>query len=223
MHLSPDEIIYLSFGKIRVSATLVYTWLIIGLLTILSLCVRQKIQFSFTPTKIQSILEIIVLSIKNQIEEIGLVPGERYLSFVATIFIFVGTAHLLTLFPFYITPTSSLSTTSGLALLVFISVPYYGISKIGLKQYLKEYFKPTFLMFPFHILSECSRTLALAVRLFGNMMSGEMILGILLMIAPLFFPILMTALGLLTGMVQAYIFTILATVYIAAATRGHES
>jgi len=103
-----------------------------------------------------------------------------------------------------------------------VAVPLFGISEQGVGNYLKSYVKPTFIMLPFNIISEISRTLALAVRLFGNMMSGAMIIGILLTITPFIFPIVMTALGLLTGMVQAYIFFILATVYIAAATRTRE-
>jgi F-type H+-transporting ATPase subunit a len=102
---------------------------------------------------------------------------------------------------------------------VFVAVPFFGIEEQGVGNYLKSYVKPTFIMLPFNIISELSRTLALAVRLFGNMMSGAMIIGILLTITPFIFPIIMTALGLLTGMVQAYIFSILAAVYIAAATR----
>jgi F-type H+-transporting ATPase subunit a len=102
---------------------------------------------------------------------------------------------------------------------VFVAVPFFGIKEQGVGNYLKSYMKPTPIMLPFNIISELSRTLALAVRLFGNMMSGAMIIAILLTITPLIFPIIMTALGLLTGMVQAYIFTILAGVYIAAATR----
>ena len=102
---------------------------------------------------------------------------------------------------------------------MFVAVPFYGVRAQGLRGYLKSYVEPTFIMLPFNIISEVSRTLALAVRLFGNMMSGAMIIGILLTITPFVFPIVMTTLGLLTGMVQAYIFSILATVYIAAATR----
>jgi F-type H+-transporting ATPase subunit a len=102
-------------------------------------------------------------------------------------------------------------------------VPLYGIAEEGVKEYLSAYLKPTVIMLPFNIISELSRTLALAARLFGNMMSGTMILGILLTITPLIFPIALSALGLLTGMVQAYIFTILAAVYIAAATRPRQS
>ncbi|MDB5295296.1 MAG: synthase subunit, partial [Phycisphaerales bacterium] len=103
-----------------------------------------------------------------------------------------------------------------------VAVPLFGIEDQGLVGYLKTYVQPTWVMLPFNLISEVSRTLALAVRLFGNMMSGAMIIAILLTITPFFFPILMTALGLLTGMVQAYIFSILAAVYIAAATRPPE-
>jgi F-type H+-transporting ATPase subunit a len=127
-------------------------------------------------------------------------------------------ANLFTVVPCYETPTGSLSTTTALALCVFVAVPVFGIGQLGWRSYLKSYLQPTMIMLPFNIISELSRTLALAVRLFGNMMSGTMILGILLTITPFIFPVAMSALGLLTGMVQAYIFSILATVYIAAAT-----
>jgi F-type H+-transporting ATPase subunit a len=121
--------------------------------------------------------------------------------------------------PGYDPPTASLSTTTALALSVFVAVPFFGIEEQGVRSYLKSYTKPTVIMLPFNIISELSRTLALAIRLFGNMMSGAMIIAILLTITPFIFPIVMTVLGLLTGMVQAYIFSILAAVYIAAATR----
>jgi F-type H+-transporting ATPase subunit a len=100
---------------------------------------------------------------------------------------------------------------------VFVAVPFYGIQERGWGGYLRSYLEPTIIMLPFNIISEFSRTLALAVRLFGNMMSGTMILGILLIVTPFLFPVVMSALGLLTGMVQAYIFSVLALVYIAAA------
>ncbi len=106
---------------------------------------------------------------------------------------------------------------------MFVAVPFFGISNEGLGGYLRSYLQPTAIMLPFNLISELSRTLALAVRLFGNMMSGAMIIGILLTITPFIFPIIMTALGLLTGMVQAYIFFILAAVYIAAATQAGKS
>jgi F-type H+-transporting ATPase subunit a len=146
----------------------------------------------------------------------------RYLPFIGTLFIFIATANLLTIVPGYEPPTSSLSTTAALALCVFVAVPSFGIAQRGWRSYLKSYIEPTLIMLPFNMISELSRTLALAVRLFGNMMSGTMIIAILLTITPLVFPVAMTMLGLLTGMVQAYIFSILATVYIAAATGDND-
>jgi F-type H+-transporting ATPase subunit a len=167
-------------------------------------------------------LEIIVTTIEKQIEEVGLRQPHKYLGFLGTLFLFVAMASLFTIVPGYEPPTGSLSTTTALAICVFVAVPLFGIADFGLRGYLGEYLKPTIIMLPFNIISEISRTLALAIRLFGNMMSGTMILAILLTITPFIFPIAMSVLGLLTGMVQAYIFSILATVYIAAATRARK-
>jgi F-type H+-transporting ATPase subunit a len=161
----------------------------------------------------------VVTSIEQQMKEVGLDQPKRYLGFLGTLFLFAGTASLCTILPGFKPPTGSLSTTAALALCVFIAVPVFGIRDQGLGGYLRTYTTPTVIMLPFNIISEFSRTMALAVRLFGNMMSGVMIVAILLTITPFIFPIAMTALGLLTGMVQAYIFSILAAVYIAAATR----
>jgi F-type H+-transporting ATPase subunit a len=144
-------------------------------------------------------------------------------AFWAPFFLFIAAATLFTVIPGYEPPTGSLSTTVAPAACVFVAVPFFGIKERGIVKYLKSYAEPTFIMLPFNLISEISRTLALAVRLFGNMMSGAMIVAILLTIVPFFFPIVMTALGLLTGMVQAYIFTILAAVYIAASTRVRKS
>lgn len=221
MHLSPDQIILIQKGAFKINGTLVYTWLVMALLVFGSRLLSSRLTSSLKPSKFQAIVEVIILGIQKQIEDVGLKSSGKYLAFLGTLFLSIGTAHLCTIFPFYKTPTSSLSTTAALAICVFIAVPFYGISEQGLMGYFKSYLKPTPFMFPFHVISEFSRTLALAIRLFGNMMSGEMILGILLVITPLFFPVVMSALGLLTGMVQAYIFSILACVYIAAATRGH--
>ncbi len=167
----------------------------------------------------QNLLEIIVSNIEKQIVDVGLSEPRKYLGFLGTIFLFIATASVCTIIPGYETPTGSLSTTTALALCVFFAVPFFGINEIGLSSYLRSYMRPTFIMLPFNIISEVSRTLALAIRLFGNMMSGTLIIAILVSVTPLLFPIIMRALGLLTGMVQAYIFTVLAAVYIAAATR----
>jgi F-type H+-transporting ATPase subunit a len=150
------------------------------------------------------------------------VPPAKYLAFLGTLFLFLATATLATVLPGYEPPTGSLSTTVALALSVFLAVPIFGITERGLLGYLKEYLEPVPIMLPFHLIAEVFRTVALAVRLFGNMMSGVMIVAILLTVTPFVFPLLMIGLGLLTGMVQAYIFSILAAVYIAAATQGHQ-
>jgi len=188
-------------------------------LVIGSALVTRKLSTGLQRSGWQNLLEIVVTAIEKQIQDVGLTPPQKYIGFLGTLFLFVGTASLCTVIPGYETPTGSLSTTAALALCVFAAVPLFGIEEQGVGDYLKSYTKPTFIMLPFNIIGEVSRTLALAVRLFGNMMSGAMIVGILLTITPLIFPIFMTALGLLTGMVQAYIFSILAAVYIAAATR----
>ena len=219
MRLSPDELLFWEYGFIKLNATILFTWSLMIFLTITSVLITQKLTQSEKRSRWQNLLEILVTGIEKQIQEIGLTQPRNYITFLGTLFLFIGAASLFTIIPGYEPPTGSLSTTAALALIVFVSVPYFGILEQGLGNYLKTYIKPTFIMLPFNIISELSRTLALAVRLFGNMMSGAMILGILLSITPFLFPIIMTLLGLLTGMVQAYIFTILAAVYIAAATR----
>jgi F-type H+-transporting ATPase subunit a len=219
MHLSPDDIIFWQYGLIKINATIVFTWGLMFFLAAGSKLVTRKLSGGPVRTRWQNLLEIVVTAINTQISEVGLQKPEKYLDFLGTLFLFIATASIFTIVPGYEAPTGSLSTTTALAICVFVAVPFFGIAQSGLGGYLESYLKPTIIMLPFNIISELSRTLALAVRLFGNMMSGTMILGILLTITPFVFPIAMSALGLLTGMVQAYIFSILATVYIAAATR----
>jgi F-type H+-transporting ATPase subunit a len=141
---------------------------------------------------------------------------------VGTLFLFVAVSNALAIVPGYVPPTASLSTTAGLAICVFVAVPIYGVINQGWGGFLKHYVEPSVVMLPFNVIGELSRTLALAVRLFGNVMSGAKIAAILLAVAPLFFPILMQALGLLTGLIQAYIFAILAVVYIASGEEAGE-
>jgi len=222
MHLSPDAIIFWQHGFLKLNATIVFTWGLMIVLAVGSKLITRNLSTDLKRSRWQNLLEIVVTLIEKQIEEVGLPHPKRYLPFLGTLFLFVALAALCTIIPGYEPPTGSLSTTAALALCVFVAVPFFGIVERGLGDYLKSYVKPTFIMLPFNIISELSRTLALAVRLFGNMMSGAMIIGILLTITPIIFPIVMTALGLLTGMVQAYIFSILAAVYIAAATRVRQ-
>jgi F-type H+-transporting ATPase subunit a len=222
MRLSPDDMIFWQHGFLKLNGTIAFTWGLMLVLTVGSKLVTRKLSTDLERSRWQNFLEIIVTGIVKQIRDVGLRDPRKYLGFLGTLFLFVASASLCTIIPGYEPPTGSLSTTAALALCVLVAVPLFGLEAQGLGGYLKSYVEPTVIMLPFNIISELSRTLALAVRLFGNMMSGTMILAILLTITPFVFPIAMSALGLLTGMVQAYIFTILAAVYIAAATRGRK-
>ena len=219
MDLTSDQQILWQYGFFKLNGTIATTWAMIVAMGVGSKLVTRRLATEGAISRWQGLLEIVVTSIEKQIRDVGLEQPEKYISFLGTLFLFVATAALCTVIPGFKPPTGSLSTTAALALCVFVAVPLFGIEEQGLGGYLKTYTKPTIIMLPFNIISELSRTLALAVRLFGNMMSGAMIIAILLTITPFLFPIVMTALGLLTGMVQAYIFSILAAVYIAAATR----
>jgi F-type H+-transporting ATPase subunit a len=220
VHLSADELIFWQNGFFKLNATIVFTWGLMLVLAVGSKLITRKISTDMKRSHWQNLLEIIITGMEKQIEEVGLGQPRKYLPFLGTLFLFVAASSLCTVIPGYQPPTGSLSTTTALALCVFVSVPFFGINEQGVGNYIKSYMQPTPIMLPFNILSELTRTLALAVRLFGNMMSGAMIVGILLTLVPFIFPIIMTVLGLLTGMVQAYIFSILAAVYIAAATRA---
>jgi len=222
MQLSPDELIYWQYGFLKLNATIVFTWALMLILAVGSRLITRRLSTEHKRSRWQNLLEIVVTGITKQIEEVGLSQPQKYLGFLGTLFLFIATASLFTIIPGYQPPTGSLSTTTALALCVLVAVPMFGIQEQGLGGYLRSYIQPTFIMLPFNLISEVSRTLALAVRLFGNMMSGAMIIGILLTITPFVFPIVMTLLGLLTGLVQAYIFSILAAVYIAAATQVHR-
>jgi len=217
MRLSPDQWIFWQSGFVKLNATIVFTWGLMLVLVLGSRFVTRRLSIGPERSRWQNLLEIVVTMILRQIEEVGLRRPRKYLAFLGTLFLLVAAAALCTVLPGFEPPTGLLSTTAALALCVLIAVPYFGIQDQGVRSYLASYAEPTVIMLPFNIISEVSRTLALAVRLFGNMMSGAMIIAILLTITPFIFPVVMTVLGLLTGMVQAYIFFILATVYIAAA------
>jgi len=223
VRLSPDQLIFWQHGFLKLNGTIVFTWGLMLVLAVGSKLITRKLSTGMKRSRWQNLLEILVTGIGKQIEDVGLKHPEKYIGFLGSLFLFVALAALCTIIPGFEPPTSSLSTTAALALSVFVAVPLFGIEEQGLWSYLKSYAEPTVIMLPFNIISELSRTLALAVRLFGNMMSGVMIIGILLTITPFLFPIVMTVLGLLTGMVQAYIFSILAAVYIAAAARTRKA
>src|SRR5208337_606111 len=193
--ISPDQIILWQWWFVKINATMIFTWLIMALLLFFSWLATHRLSTDIHITRWQNLLEVIVSTIRDQIKEISQDNPDHYLAFIGTLFLFIGLSNLLAVIPGYVAPTSSLTTTAALAICVFIAVPLYGITKRGLLAYLKEYFQPTFIFFPFHVMGEFTRTLALSIRLFGNIMSHDKVIGILLAVTPLFFPIVMNALG----------------------------
>lgn len=218
MQLTPDQNILFTLAGIPFNATIVYTWIVMALLTGTSILLTRKLRSDVPPSRWRTMLEVIVQGIQGQIDEISVHHDRRLLYFTGTLFLFIVTSNLLMVVPGFQPPTASLSTTAALALSVLVAVPIFGIGNQGLRGYLKTWVQPSVIMLPFNIIGEFSRGISLAIRLYGNIMSGAVIAGILLGVAPFFFPVVMDMLGLLTGLIQAYIFAILATVYISSAT-----
>ncbi len=222
MTIDPSEIVYFQWGLVRITATIVYTWITMFVLALGSFLVTRNLKVEGEVSKGQNILEALIETIKSQIKQISQQEPGKYLPFIGTMFIFILAANVFSIIPGFTSPTGSLNTSIALSLCVFLAVPVYGIEDQGIGGYLKEYVKPTFIMLPFNIISEISRTLSLAIRLYGNVMSSSIIVAILLGVIPLFFPVIIQALGLLTGVIQAYIFAILAIVYIASSTESEK-
>ncbi len=217
MTLSPDTIIMFTLWGLPINATIFFTWVVMAVLTVLSMLITRNLRPDVPPNRWRTMLEVIVQGIQGQIAEITQGPSRHLLYFAGTLFLFVAMSNLMLVIPGFEPPTASLSTTTALAISVLIAVPLFGVSSRGLGGYLKTYLEPSFIMLPFNIISEFSRGISLAIRLYGNIMSGAVIAAILLGVAPFFFPVVMDVLGLLTGLIQAYIFAILATVYISSA------
>jgi F-type H+-transporting ATPase subunit a len=220
MELSPDNIIIADLGIFRLNATIFYSWVVMAILIVGSWLVTRNITTDMKISRWQRMLETIVGTLRGQIRDVMQADPTPYLAFIGTLFLFISFSNFLVIFPGFQPPTGSLSTTVALALSVFAAVPVYGIMARGLGGYAKGYIEPTFIMLPFNIISEISRTLALAIRLFGNILSGQILVAIIVTIIPLFVPVLMQAFGIVVGQIQAYIFAVLATVYIASATRA---
>lgn len=226
MRISPDSTILFTLpagplGDLPISATIVNTWIVMAILVIGGRIATLGIGPATPTSRWRLAVELLVGMIRGQIRAIGGEDPARYLPFVGTLFLFTLLSNVLGVIPGFMSPTGSLSTTVALALCVLVAVPAYGIAQAGLLAYLRRYIRPTPLMAPFNVIGEISRTIALAVRLYGNVMSGAVVAAILLSVAPFFFPVLLQLLGLLTGVIQAYIFAVLAMVYIVSA-QGQE-
>jgi len=214
VQINPDEVIYWGWGAFSLNETIVNTWIVMALLIFLAWLSTRKLSIDLPLPRKQALMEIIVSYMRSEIAEIARKAPDRYIHFTGTLFLFISVSSLLAIVPGYRTPASSLSTTLALAICVFFAVPIYGIAEKGAADYFRRYFQPSLIMLPFNIIGEISRTMALALRLFGNMMSQNLLVAVLLSIVPLFLPAVMDIFGLLIGQVQAYIFAVLATVYI---------
>ncbi|MGY3486938.1 F-type H+-transporting ATPase subunit a [Bradyrhizobium sp. USDA 4011] len=202
-------------GPVAITRPVVTTWIIMAALALVCRLVTRRL--AILPDGRQAVLEGIVIGIAGQIEDVIGKDARPFLPLVGTLFIFLVVANLSGVLPGVEAPTSKIETPAALALIVFFSVHYFGVRARGLRGYLASFAEPKLIMLPLNILSEITRTLSLMVRLFGNVMSGEFVIGLVVALAGLFVPIPLMALEILVGIVQAYIFTVLATVFIGAA------
>ena len=190
MNLDPSDIVYFQWGFVRITATLVFTWVTMLVLCLASYVVMRRVEAEGQLSRGKHLLEAVIETMRSQIRDVSRQDPGQFLPFIGTLFLYILVANTLGIVPGYISPTGSLNTTIALALCVFVAVPFYGIASQGVGSYLKQYLQPTFIMLPFNIISEITRTLSLAIRLYGNVMSANVIIAILLGIIPLFFPII---------------------------------
>ncbi len=211
-----------SIGPVQVTSTILNTWAMIAILSIGAFFIGRsfKIRPGFFQNAIEWLVEMIRGLISTNIDE---KKTDQFFPLIITIAIFIGCANLLSLIPGLQSPTPDINTPIAMALIVFVSVPYFGIKNRGLGAYLKHYIEPFFLMLPLEIASEIARTFSLTFRLFGNIMGEEIIIAILFIIAPFILPVPLMAFSIFTGVLQAYIFTLLSTVYIGGAVKAHEA
>lgn len=210
----------IEWGSLVITDTVVTTWVIIGVLGLLAWL--MSIGLRLQPGPIQTALEGIVVSIENAISEVAPEHVRQIMPFIGSIWIFLVIANLAGLIPGVHSPTRDLSATSGLAFLVFLSTHWFGIRIQGLKNYLRHYLSPSPILLPFHLISEITRTVALAVRLFGNMMSLEMAALLILLVAGLLAPVPILMLHIVEALVQAYIFGMLALIYVAGGIQSQQ-
>ena len=202
-------------GPVPITAGVVATWAIMAVLVIGSILISRRL--SLVPSKTQAFFELIVDTVDGQIRDTMRLEPAPYRSFVGTLFIFIFVANWSSLIPGVEPPTAHIETDAALALLVFVAVIRFGIRASGIRGYLSTFASPNPIMIPLNFIESLTRTFSLLVRLFGNVMSGVFVIGIVLSLAGLLVPIPLMALDLLTGAVQAYIFAILAMVFIAGA------
>ena len=206
--------VLVQFGPVPITEPVVTTWGLIAALVLLSVALTRHLRLH--PRRAQAVLELLVSSIEDQISETMQTDGRPFVPLLGTMFVFLVVANLSGVLPGIRPPTASIETAAALAAIVFLAVHIYGIRRRGLRRYLASFARPTAIMLPLNVLSEITRTFSLMVRLFGNILSGEFVIATVLALAGLFVPIPLMALEILIGLIQAYIFTVLAAVFIGA-------
>jgi len=211
----------LQLGPVGITATVVTTWALMLLLSLVAWLITRRLRVERLGL-FQSAAEGVVLTIRKAIDDVVPDRGAQLLPFVGTLWLFIAVANLAGVVPGVQSPTGNLSTTSALALIVFLSVHWFGIRTDGLRGYMRHYLSPSPILLPFHLISELTRTVALAMRLFGNIMSLEMAALLVLLVAGFLVPVPLLMLHIVEALVQAYIFGMLALVYIGGALQVHE-
>jgi F-type H+-transporting ATPase subunit a len=215
-----DSAILFHLGPVGITRPVITTWAIMAALALGSWLVTRRL--ALRPERRQAVVELVVTGIMAQIEEVIRKSPRPFLPLLGTLFIFLVTANLSGVLPGVEAPTGKLETPAALALIVFVAVHFFGMRAQGLFGYLASFARPKLIMLPLNVVSEVTRTFSLMVRLFGNVMSGEFMIALVVALAGLFVPIPLMALEILVGLVQAYIFTILASVFIGAAVDRAE-
>jgi len=210
-----------AIGPVLITRSVVTTWSIMLVLGVLSWLITRRLRTE-SPGKIQTLLEGGVTAIDETVRAVIPDQADRVRPFIGTLWIFVVTANLWGIVPGLESPTADISVTAGLAVLVFLSVHWFGLRSQGPRVYFRHYLSPSPVMLPFHVISELTRTVALAVRLFGNIMSLEMAAILVLAVAGFLIPIPLLMLHIVEALIQAYIFGMLALLYIAGAIQSQQ-
>lgn len=218
--VSLTEHVVVAVGPLRLTESLLTSVAISAGLVVFARAVTRRLQP--VPGRLQGLVELVVSTIADQVEQVTGASGAPHVPLLGTLFLFIAAANLTLLIPGVHPPTEHIETPLALALIVLGWTHAAGIRAHGLRGYLRHYIEPSPLLAPLHLLSELTRTFSLTVRLFGNMMSHGLVLAVVVMLAGLLVPVPLIAMGLLVGLIQAYIFTVLATTYVSAAVAAHE-
>lgn len=210
-----DTLIVFHLLDVPINVTIFSSWIVMAVLMIFSFLATRFLSDDIQTSRWQTLMEMVVVWLRKEIKDTSNDNPAKYLGLGIGLFMFILVSNFLTIFPWFQPPTASLSTTIAFALVVFCAIPYHAVQNAGILGYLKKFIDPSPIMLPMNLFSEFASTFSMALRLYGNMLSGVMFASILTSFVPLLLPLSMQVLGLLTGSIQAYIFALLAIVYMS--------